>query len=151
MLTRRVSVALLLVLVVAGCAAPQQADASGSSRGVTEPPSPGVTESAPSSPGSAPLPSSPSSPDVIDLPVPSAKPGPGATQTISGTVTAGVEPNCRLLTSGGSSYLLLFKDSASRSAAAIGKTVTLVGRSDPSLMTTCMQGVPFVVTSVSGG
>lgn len=99
---------------------------------------------------------SPSSSDVIDLPVPSAKPGPGkpatgGAQTISGTVTAGVEPNCLLLTAGGTSHLLLFKDSASRSAAPIGKTVTLVGRSDPSLMTTCMQGVPFVVTSVSGG
>jgi hypothetical protein len=131
MLTRRVSVALLLILAVAGCAAPEQAGASSK-------------------------PSSPSSPDVIDLPLPSSKPGAGkpatgATQTINGTVTFGVEPNCLLLTSGGSSYLLIFKDQAMRSDAPVGKAVTLVGHSEPSMMTTCMQGVPFVVTSVSGG
>lgn len=129
MLTRPASAVLLLALAVAGCAAPHQAGAQ------------------------APA---PSASDVIDLPLPSGEPGSGkpamgGAQTITGTVSAGVEPNCLLLTSGGASHLLIFDDPALRADASVGKRVTLVGRSEPSMMSTCMQGVPFIVTSVSGG
>jgi hypothetical protein len=127
MLTRSAFAALLFVLAVAGCASSQQAGAA------------------------APAPS-PSSSDVIDLPLPgSGKPVGGATETITGMVSAGVEANCLLLSSGGTSHLLIFKDPALRADAPVGKTVTVMGSSEPSMVSTCMQGTPFIVTSVKGG
>jgi hypothetical protein len=66
-------------------------------------------------------------------------------------VTAGVEPNCLVLTAGDASYQLVFDDPAMRSDAPVGKKVTLVGRSEPGMMSTCQQGVPFIVTAVRGG
>jgi hypothetical protein len=93
---------------------------------------------------------------VIDLPLPSGGPGSGkpavgGTQTVTGMVSAGVEPNCLLLTSGGTSHLLIFKDPSLRADAPVGRTVTVVGNSEPSMVSTCMQGTPFIVTSVKGG
>jgi len=134
MLTRAASAVLLLVLA-AGCAAnaPEQAGA----------PAP-----------------SPSSSDVVDLPLPGAEPStePGAgkpadsgAQTITGTVSAGVEPNCLLLNASGAAHLLIFSDPAMRSDAPVGKRVTVVGRSDPSMLSTCQQGVPFIVSAVHEG
>ena len=108
--------------------------------------------------GAAPVPAAPapSASDVADLPVPTAKtskpsgrPNAGA-QTISGTVTAGVEPNCLLLVAGSTTHLLVFDDPAMRADAPVGKTVTISGKSDPSMMSTCQQGVPFIVASVKG-
>ncbi len=137
MLTRAVSAALLLLLV-AGCA-----------------------NNAGDQAGGAPEPAPASSSDVIDLPTvapepsagePSAgKPGATGAQTITGTVTAGVEPNCLVLTAGDASYQLVFDDPAMRSDAPVGKKVTLVGRSEPGMMSTCQQGVPFIVSAVRGG
>jgi hypothetical protein len=136
MLTRAVS-AVLLLLMVAGCA-----------------------NNAGDQAGGAPAPAPAQSSDVVDLPVsPSAEAGkpsaaaPGATgaQTITGTVTAGVEPNCLVLTAGDTSYQLVFDDPAMRSDAPVGKKVSLVGRAEPSMMSTCQQGVPFIVTSVQAG
>jgi hypothetical protein len=138
MVTRTVS-ALLFLVLVAGCAN-NTADT-----------------------GAAPAPApSPSASDVIDLPVPTAKPsgpagkpsagGPAAGgRTITGTVTAGVEPNCLLLTDGSGSHLLLFDDPAMRADAAVGSKVTIVGSSQPDMMSTCQPGVPFVVVSVEKG
>ena len=105
MLTRAASAALLLLLI-AGCAnnAGNQAGAPG--------------------PVSSPA---PAASDVVDLPLPGAtdpsvgpgtrKPVTGGTQTITGTVAAGVEPNCLVMQSGGNSYLLIFDDPAMRSDA----------------------------------
>jgi ABC-type transport system substrate-binding protein len=120
-----VSVALLLVLA-AGCASNNPAQ--------------------PAAPA-------PSSSEVVDLPLPSTepstgKPAAGGAQTITGTVTAGVEPNCLLLNADGQSHLLIFDDPALKSGAAVGQKVTLVGRSEPSMMSTCQQGVPFIVSSI---
>jgi hypothetical protein len=130
MLTRPAFAALLFVLAIAGCASSQQAGAA----------------------APVPSPSSSSSPDVIDLPLPgSGKPAVGGAETVTGTVSAGVEANCLLLTSGGTSHLLIFKDPALRANAPVGKTVTVTGRSEPSMVSTCMQGTPFIVTSVAGG
>jgi hypothetical protein len=130
MVTRAASAVLLLVLA-AGCAAqdPEQAGA----------PAP-----------------SPSSSDVVDLPLPSTEPSAGkpagsGAQTLTGTVSAGVEPNCLLLNAAGAAHLLIFDNPAMRSDAAVGKKVTVVGRSDPSMMSTCQQGVPFIVTAVHEG
>ena len=76
-----------------------------------------------------------------DLPIP-ARPGaaPSLTLTLTGTVEAGVEANCLLL--GG--YLLLGGD---RGVVRPGARLTVTGRPEPGLMTTCQQGVPFHVES----
>ncbi|MBM2621689.1 hypothetical protein JIG36_39915 [Actinoplanes sp. LDG1-06] len=137
MVTRTVPAVLLLLLVTAGCAN-NTADT-----------------------GAAPEPA-PSASDVIDLPVPSAKtsgpvgeppsgrPNAGG-QTITGTVTAGVEPNCLLLTDSNGSHLLIFDDPAMKADAAAGSKVKISGHSEPGMMSTCQQGVPFIVTSVEKG
>ncbi|MBU2669731.1 hypothetical protein KOI35_40105 [Actinoplanes bogorensis] len=138
MVTRTVPAVLLLLLVTAGCA--NNASDTGAA--------------------SAPAPSASAS-DVVDLPVPSAKtsgpageptgrPNAGG-QTITGTVTAGVEPNCLVLTDGTGSHLLIFDDAAMRADAVVGSTVTVSGQSQPGMMSTCQQGVPFVVVSVKKG
>jgi hypothetical protein len=69
-------------------------------------------------------------------------------QTLSGTVTAGVEPHCLVLKAGTDSHLLVFDDESLRSAAKAGTEVTVVGKAQPGMMTTCQQGTPFLVTSV---
>ncbi|AGL15043.1 hypothetical protein [Actinoplanes sp. N902-109] len=72
-------------------------------------------------------------------------PQPGASQTtISGTISAGVEPNCIVL----DKYLLILRDAEQKSIARAGATVTVVGTPQPGMMTTCMQGTPFIVASV---
>jgi hypothetical protein len=69
-------------------------------------------------------------------------------ETISGTVAAGVEPNCLLLQGDGKPHLLIFADPALKAQAKVGATVTVVGTAKPAQMTTCQQGTPFVVTSM---
>jgi hypothetical protein len=78
----------------------------------------------------------------------SGKPSAPVGQTITGTVTAGVEPNCVLLSGGGTDYLLIFEDPALRDQVKTGEQATVVGRAEKSQMTTCQQGTPFIVTSV---
>jgi len=69
-------------------------------------------------------------------------------QTITGTVTAGVEPNCILLNSGGTDYLLIVNDATLREQVKAGAQVTVVGTAEKGMMTTCQQGTPFTVTAV---
>jgi hypothetical protein len=111
--------ALLLALALAACAQ-SSADSAGS---------------APSVAPSAGLPSA-------------ALPSAEGNQTLSGTVTAGVEPNCLVLSGDGATHLLVFHDESLRSAAKVGTVVTVVGKAQPELMSTCQQGTPFIVTSV---
>lgn len=120
MMIRRFSVlaALVAVLLAAGCARNADSD----------------------SPGAAP----PATAPTQESPEPSAPAG----QTITGTVTAGVEPNCVLLSGGGTDYLLIFADQALRDQVKIGEQATVVGTAEPGQMTTCQQGTPFRVTSV---
>jgi hypothetical protein len=126
MVTRRFATALMLTLAIAGCA-----------NNATQP---GAAGSAPS----------PSASDVIDLPSAGPSTAAGA-ETISGTVTAGVEPGCLLLQDDKGSHLLVFHEASLRSSAAVGAKVTLTGRSEPTQMSTCQQGVPFIVASVKAG
>jgi hypothetical protein len=134
MLTRRLAIALTLVLCVAGCAGN----------------SPSATGSSASSASSVPASSAPaSSASASASPSPSVEPSTGGAQTVTGTVEAGVEANCRLIKDGTGSHLLYFDDPSLKASAAVGKKVTVTGRSEPGMMTTCQQGVPFVVTSVS--
>ncbi|GIF00233.1 hypothetical protein Ari01nite_76970 [Paractinoplanes rishiriensis] len=80
---------------------------------------------------------------------PSGGPTAGGAETITGTVTAGVEPNCLLLVQDAKgSHLLVFDDPALKASAPVGARVTVTGRSEPGMMSTCQQGTPFIVTSV---
>jgi len=64
---------------------------------------------------------------------------------------AGVEPNCLLVQDAKGSHLLVFDDKALRAETPVGAKVTLTGTSKPNMMSTCQQGVPFIVTSVKAG
>jgi hypothetical protein len=115
--------ALIAVLFVAGCA--------GNST------SPG----APSAPGGAPT-------SARSSTQPSAgRPSAGA-ETLTGTVEAGVEPGCLLLKGSGKDHLLLFGEQSLKAQAKPGSSVTVTGTAKPGQLTTCQQGIPFIVTSV---
>jgi hypothetical protein len=118
MIIRRFSLPLLAALALAGCAN-----------------NPGEPVGAP-----APAPASPSVTASSPAPVVSSS----APVELSGTITAGVEPNCLLL----DGHLLIVSDPKLKSAAKVGATVTATGRVEPGTMTTCQQGTPFVVTSL---
>jgi hypothetical protein len=89
------------------------------------------------------LPSSPTGEPSADTPTDAG------VETITGTVQEGVEPNCRLIQDNSGSYLLVFDDASLRSQAVVGKKITASGRSEPKMMSTCQQGIPFIVTSLS--
>ncbi|MEV4279216.1 hypothetical protein [Actinoplanes xinjiangensis] len=126
MLIRRTVVpAALLLALSAGCANNTDAPIAAG----------GTPESAVTSPATSPA------------AVVSAAPG---ETTLTGTVTAGVEPNCLLLKDATGDHLLITEDVKVKSALQPGAEITVVGKSEPGLMTTCMQGKPFVVSSVAG-
>jgi hypothetical protein len=93
---------------------------------------------------SSPSPSDSSPPSASP---PSASPSPSS-QTITGVVSAGVEPHCLILRDAAGSHSLYFHDEALRSSVPAGARVTLVGHPEPGMMTTCQQGEPFIVTAV---
>ncbi|MEU4245286.1 hypothetical protein [Actinoplanes sp. NPDC026619] len=134
MLIRRSAAGLALMVCLAGCA-------NQSSTSTSSPASSAPSSSASSSAESAAPTAEPSG----------AKPTATGAETITGTVEAGVEPNCLLLQDTKGSHLLVFDDASMRADATVGKKVTLTGRSEPSQMSTCQQGIPFIVTSVTAG
>ncbi|WP_328466402.1 hypothetical protein OHA21_46175 [Actinoplanes sp. NBC_00393] len=91
----------------------------------------------------APAPAPSPSLNVVE-PVPS-----GGGTTITGTVTEGVEPGCLLLKTTDGEHLLIFKDATVKSSVKAGSEITVVGKPEAGMMTTCMQGEPFVVSSVA--
>ncbi|MFU8870642.1 hypothetical protein [Micromonospora sp. SL4-19] len=121
---RAVLVALVAGLVLSACADSGAAPAS------------------PESTGAAPVTSQPSpDPSLTPTdPVSPTKGGPSGagTTTLTGTVQAGVEPNCLLL----DGNLLV---GGPRDVLKPGARVAVTGHSQPDLMTTCQQGTPFVV------
>ncbi|MET8280130.1 hypothetical protein [Micromonospora sp. NPDC005174] len=98
-----------------------------------------ATPGAPAETTGQPASASPSSPaPPIKSPGgPSVPPPIGATE-ITGTITAGVEPNCVLL----DEYLLV---GGPRDVLTPGARVTVTGRVEKGTMTTCQQGIPFLV------
>jgi hypothetical protein len=68
--------------------------------------------------------------------------------TMSGTVQAGVEHGCLIMEAGGKTYLLVGGD---RSVVREGARITVRGRPNPGLMTTCQQGEPFEVAEARPG
>lgn len=90
----------------------------------------------------------PSSTPSEDLPVPPSKPGkssppgvPSGRLTLTGTAEPGVEAGCFLL----QGYLLV---GAARDLLHAGQRIRVTGRVRPDLVTTCQQGIPFLVDTV---
>jgi hypothetical protein len=77
---------------------------------------------------------------------PATEPTPPAGEvTVTGTVAAGVEPNCWLLEADGGPYLLVGGD---RSQLRPGARLVVTGRVDRDLLSTCQQGEPLKVASI---
>jgi hypothetical protein len=74
--------------------------------------------------------------------VPAGKPG--SRVRLVGTVSPGVESGCHLLTSGGTTYLLV----GGGGEVVDGREIQVLGAVRRDLMTTCQQGVPFLVDEV---
>ncbi|MDG4802898.1 hypothetical protein [Micromonospora sp. WMMD980] len=130
---RTVLVALLAAVALTACAGPDD-----------EPAGPGSTGAAPTTSQPDPVPSaSPSRPDPTWKGGASTPPGVGET-TLSGTIRAGVEPNCLLL----DDHLLV---GGPRDLLKAGAKVEVTGRPEPGMVTTCQQGTPFVVESARRG
>ena len=72
-------------------------------------------------------------------------PGAGRDTVLTGTVRAGVEQGCLVLQASGVVHQLV----GATQGLAPGQRVTVHGRPDPGLLTTCQQGTPFVVTTSS--
>jgi hypothetical protein len=76
-------------------------------------------------------------------------PSPGTSTKLTGTLEEGVEPNCVVLKGTGRDHVLIFLDQQVRKQAKFGDTVTVVGQARPTQMTTCQQGIPFIVSAMA--
>jgi hypothetical protein len=94
----------------------------------------------------------PTEPEVTDMPdeTPYLDPSMGtgssdakAEMTITGTVEAGVESGCLVMTYEGTVYGIFGR--FDESIVHAGAEVTLHGHLDPGMMSFCQQGTPFVV------
>jgi hypothetical protein len=63
--------------------------------------------------------------------------------TIDGVIEAGVEPGCKVLTAGNTTYLILGGNDV-----PMGVPVRVEGTLQPAVLSTCQQGTPLRVTSV---
>jgi hypothetical protein len=130
--------AAALLAVLAGCAQPGGDQAPAASTGAT---------SAPGSGGASPTAGGTGVPPSLEPPTGTGKPTPPAGETtLTGTVQDGVESGCLILSSGGRTYLLLGGD---RTVLVPGASVTVRGVPTPGVATTCMQGIPFQVSSAN--
>jgi hypothetical protein len=122
-----------LLLALAGCAS--------RAPGTTADPAPSgtVTVTPSTNPPESPMPS------LSYNPKPSVPPA--GEVTVTGTVEAGVERGCVVLRAGVTLYQLVGQDPA----IVEGAKVTVRGRPDPTLMTTCQQGTPLHVIEVTPG
>ncbi|TDC24892.1 hypothetical protein E1211_31355 [Micromonospora sp. 15K316] len=134
---RLAAVALVAVAALSACGGqdgtgtPTTTPTSTGASAVTDqPPTPSTAPTGPTSPSTPPRGTTKPGGPTLPPPV-------GATE-LTGTVVAGVEPNCLLL----DGYLLI---GGPRDVLAVGAEVTVTGRVQPGMMTTCQQGTPFVV------
>ncbi len=138
---RRTLPFLSVLLVVTACA--------NSSDSAVAPHSP-VPESAAIAPSASPAVSPVATPSgvVTIKPPANSGPTPGASAaskgeiTVTGTVADGVERGCRILRTDTVVYQLMGGD---RAVLTEGSRVTVRGRPDPGLLTTCQQGTPLHV------
>ena len=142
-------VALIAGVVLTGCqdtegvGAPVRPSGSGSTGPSTAP-----SEQAPS--GSAtPSPPASAEPDPTGTGTGGSPPAQGGAKagevTVTGAVEAGVEFGCLLLRAPDRTYLLVGGD---RSRLQAGAKVTVRGRVEPDVMSTCQQGTPVRVQDI---
>jgi len=112
-------VAVVVVLLLAGCAS------VGSDSGDSD-------SAASSAPGSGSPSTQPPTGEPTESPV-----------TVRGTVVAGVEAGCLML----GDYLLVISDPADNQVLQPGADVEVTGRPKPTMMTICQQGTPLIVSS----
>ncbi|MGK5738369.1 hypothetical protein [Micromonospora sp. URMC 103] len=147
---RLAALALVAAAALAACGDPDGTGtptptATGASPVTEQPPSATPPPTASTGPTASTRPTPPPSGPVRPTVPPKSPGGPtlpppvGAT-TLTGTVVPGVEPKCLLL----DGYLLI---GGPRDVLTAGATVTVSGRPEPGMMTTCQQGTPFVVES----
>ena len=86
------------------------------------------------------------------MPNPSGLPRPSVTSgksegeiTVVGVVEEGVEHGCRILRSGEAMWQLV---GSTDPLIQIGARISVTGRPNPGLVTTCQQGTPLQVISV---
>lgn len=79
----------------------------------------------------------------LDPPTSSDKPTSNTAMTITGTIEAGVESGCLVMTHEGTVYGVFGQ--YDESVVHAGAEVTLRGYPDPGMMSFCQQGTPFVV------
>lgn len=138
-MVKRLLIVLAAVAVFAtGCANSPTSSSSGAAAGSA------AASGEPSVPSSG-GPSAPSS-GASGAPAPGAS---GTSTKLTGTLTEGVEPNCLVLRGTGRDHSLYFSDPQVRKQAKIGDTVTVVGQARPTQMTTCQQGIPFLVEAMA--
>ena len=125
--------AAALAALLAGCASGNAG--AGPPAGAEPSGTVGVTP--PSSPTESPMPSPSYSPKY--------PPPPPGEVTVTGIVEAGVERGCVILRAGLTIYQLVGQDPA----IVEGAKVTVRGRPDPDLVTTCQQGTPLHVIEVT--
>jgi hypothetical protein len=123
--------AVLTALALCGGLALTACGSNGAETGQDKAPSP--TASVP--------PSSAAPEDLVPERPPTKKDG---VVSIQGTVGAGVEAGCLLLTNAGGQYVLL----GTVPPDVLGQEVIVTGIADEDLATTCQQGTPFTVSQV---
>lgn len=127
-------------MLLAGCAgSPSGQAGTTGARGASSPPTTFPATTAPPTtapPAPTALPTTPS-------PTPPAR-GKGSVLTLTGTVRAGVEHGCLVLSTPQGVYLLLGNGTTDLRS---GARVEVRGRTDETRFTTCQQGQPFLVSS----
>jgi hypothetical protein len=136
-----------LALTACGNAVQQPGDQQG-----TQPATASSSTVAPS-PGTPSASATPKPGDPLPIPNPSGgvHPGPtgipigtGKPVSVDGIIEEGVEPGCKVLTAGSTMYLILGgKD------VPTGVPVRVEGVLQPGVLSTCQQGTPLRVTSVT--
>lgn len=151
--TRLMNRAAILVTVViasavlAGCSGVGDSATPGSSQSRSASPSAPADSSASADPSGPPSSTEPVDPGTS----PSRSQGaPGASEdiTVTGAVEGGVEMNCLLLKTTATTYLLIGGD---RSKLVVGRRVTVRGRVEQGLISTCQQGTPLRVSDIQAG
>ena len=122
-------------LLLSGCGDPTTEPGSGGGGATTVAPS-AIPSNLPTTPGRT---VKPVPPGPTGIPTESGRP-----VTVDGIVEEGVEPGCKVLTAGSTSYLLL----GGGTDVPTGVPVRVQGVLDPGVLSTCQQGTPLRVTDV---
>lgn len=137
--------ALAVCLALGACGGQGAGDGTPTPTGatpVTTPPDPDPTATGATTPAEPPPSTVPVPTRTPKTPGGPTKPPPVGAATLTGTVESGVEPGCLLL----DGYLLV---GGPRDVLTAGASVIVTGKIQPDMMTTCQQGIPFVVETAA--